>query len=60
MRREVVTVGALLRRGFRRMLDQEGVSYSEDRGFLDSQFIVKGEPEAMARVEKRIKDTLGK
>lgn len=36
-----VTVGAAIRRPFRRMLDRKGISYTEDKGFLDSQFILR-------------------
>lgn len=36
------TMGLLVRRDFRRFLNTFDVSYSEDKGFLDSQFIVTG------------------
>lgn len=42
MSREVFTVGALLRRPFRRALDAAEIVYREDKGLLDSQFIVIG------------------
>lgn len=38
--RQTYTVGALGRRAFRRALQRANLSYSEDSGFLDSQFIV--------------------
>lgn len=35
-------VGALNRRAFRRMAMSKGLSFSEDRGWLDSFFVVRG------------------
>ena len=38
--RDVVVVGALLRRGFRTFLDVNDVQWRERKGLLDSDFIV--------------------
>jgi len=36
-------VGALCRRQFRRRLMQEGLPFREDKGWLDSLFVVEGD-----------------
>ena len=46
--RVTYTIGALVRRDFRRFLDRHGIIYSEDKGCLDSQFIVPNMPEDIA------------
>lgn len=41
MSRATFTVGALPRRQFRRLLQRLGADYTEDKGWLDSQFILR-------------------
>lgn len=43
IKREVVTAGALIRRPIRRWLMAQGVSFVEDKGLLDSTFVLTGE-----------------
>jgi hypothetical protein len=38
--RQTYRIGALNRTSFRRSLQAAGISYTEDKGFLDSQFVV--------------------
>ena len=48
--RLVLTVGALIRRPVRRAIHELGLNYAEDRGLLDSQFVVTGPRPAVARL----------
>jgi hypothetical protein len=43
-------VGLSLRRAFRRRLRSDGLEFTEDRGWLDSQFIVHGTHEQLTRL----------
>ena len=36
------TVGLALRRQFRRILRSRGLDFTEEKGWLDSQFIIRG------------------
>lgn len=45
-------VGALLRRSFRRILMTMGLEFTEDRGFLDSLFMVTADAQAHARLHR--------
>jgi hypothetical protein len=40
------TVGALFRRQIRRELQRNGIAFTEDKGFLDSQFVVRTDSKA--------------
>jgi hypothetical protein len=44
------TVGLVLRRGFRRLLRSRGLQFTEDKGWLDSQFIVSGPGNEIGRL----------
>lgn len=46
--RAVFEVGLVLRREFRRQLLARGLRFTEDKGWLDSQFIVHGTPLQLA------------
>lgn len=37
-----ITVGGLLRRGVRRQLQQRSITFTEDKGLIDSQFVITG------------------
>jgi hypothetical protein len=44
-------VGALLRRDFRRLLMRLDISYTEDRGWLDSYFVFQGSADKMRQLQ---------
>lgn len=50
MQKATITVGMLLRRQFRRSLQQAGLVFTEDQGWLDSQFVVTGPSDAIYRL----------
>lgn len=53
---EVYTIGALMRQPFRRLLDRfVGVSYQEDKGFLDSQFVVTGDVSDLLKIKSVVR-----
>lgn len=57
-----VTAGALVRRPVRRLLNEiasEGVSYVEDKGFVDSQFVITGPRNVVAAVQRHLFNLLG-
>lgn len=45
MTRKAYTIGALNRTDFRRVLQGAGISFLEDKGLLDSQFVVEASPD---------------
>lgn len=49
-------IGALNRRGFRRSLESAGLAYAEDKGLLDSQFVVTAPINYHLMIQKYIKD----
>jgi hypothetical protein len=54
--RSVFVLGALVRREFRRGLQLYGLDYSEDKGLIDSQFVVTGEEDRLARFKAAFND----
>jgi len=48
--RYTVTVGALYRRTLRRYLQKHGVSYREEKSWLDSQFVIQSERSHFDRI----------
>lgn len=58
MDKATFVIGALLRRGFRRLLqDNDDIfTFTEDKGFLDSQFIVKGSAENIYRLLGKVRN----
>lgn len=40
-----VYAGAFVRRDFRRMLLRKGIRFEEEKGLIDSQFIISATPE---------------
>lgn len=50
-------VGALLRRAFRRACDRMAIHYTEDKGWLDSQFIVTGDSRAIDQLAEAFRET---
>jgi len=54
--REIIEVGALLRRNFRRLCLELGLSIQEDKGFWDSQFIVEGSQKDMEALYRAIQE----
>jgi hypothetical protein len=55
MDRFVFTAGIGLRSEVRRWLARNGVQFREDKGFLDSQFVVWGSPAVVRFVSSRIR-----
>jgi hypothetical protein len=49
-----VVVGLLLRRAFRRMLRAAMISFTEEKGFTDSQFIITCSPRTRAVIMDHI------
>lgn len=56
MIQQTYIIGALNRRGFRRSLESAGLAYAEDRGFLDSQFVVTASVNHHRMIQKYIKE----
>jgi hypothetical protein len=54
--RETFNVGLLLRRQFRRLLMSEGLDFSEDKGFLNSLFVVRAEPKIIQALRETVDD----
>jgi hypothetical protein len=50
------TVGALLRRSFRRELIASGLTFTEDKGLLDSLFVVKATPDVIEVIQSAVDD----
>ncbi len=48
--RQTFEIGALLRRSFRRTCLELGVDYTEEKGWLDSFFVVEGTREQIVRL----------
>ncbi len=46
------TVGAMLRRPFRRLIMYHGLEYIEDKGWLDSLFVIRGDAASLLRFQK--------
>ncbi|WP_103171548.1 hypothetical protein [Paracoccus sp. SY] len=53
MAKAVITADFTVRRSFRRWLDREGLAYTEDAGWLNSQFVIPEVSERQARVIRR-------
>lgn len=49
-------IGALDRRVFRRSLESAGIAYLEDKGFLDSQYVVTATERQHQLIQKWIRD----
>lgn len=54
--RRVMRAGALIRRTLRRSLDRAGIEYTEDKGFLDSQFVLQVTDAQEAALEKWVRE----
>lgn len=54
MARLSFTVGALWRRSVRRALIKGGWPFTEDKGLLDSQFVVEGSVEQLERLQTKL------
>jgi hypothetical protein len=49
-------IGALIRRDFRAVIDELGLTATEHKGFWDSVFIVRGEDLALVQLARIIQD----
>lgn len=54
MVRITIEVGVLARREVRRLLQREGVPYTEDKGLLDSQFVATTDRATVNRIRAQI------
>jgi len=55
MGKVTLTAGALLRREIRRALDKNGIAYIEDKGWLDSQFVITADNATIRRIRGWVK-----
>ena len=53
------TVGAIPRREIRRWLQRHGATYTEDKGWFDSQFVVSGSNELHRRFREDVRAAYG-
>lgn len=51
-----VTVGVLLRRPVRTMLMASGLEWQESKGFLESDFVIRGNADAVTSVMRKIQE----
>lgn len=47
-----IIAGLLKRKEFRRYLKRENYQFKEDKGILDSQFLIQATPEQVARLKQ--------
>jgi len=58
-RKGVYTMGALIRGSFRRACMQLDLKYEEDKGFLDSGFVVEGDFERVKLLDEWLRKING-
>jgi len=57
--RITLTAGVVVRRPIRRIIREYGLAYDEDKGWLDSHFVISGPAEKIIALRERVDVMLG-